>query len=92
MASAKGTKGWLAMIATKVGKLVVEAEETQRSLPGKVKKAWVKRSLKDWLKKIDIPWIPDWLEGRIKAAVIDALIDFVCALLSDKKATSAFAK
>jgi len=92
MASSKGLKGWFGAVATVVGELVVEAEETQVSLPGKLKKAWVKKSLKGLMKTIDIPWVPEWLEGRIEAAVIDALIDFACALLSDQKATKAFAK
>jgi len=92
MASSKGTKSWLQTIATNVGELVVEAEVTQGGAPGFVKKAWVKKALKGVLKQIDIPYIPEWLEGRIEAMIVDGLIDFVCALLSDKKATKAFAK
>ena len=92
MASSKGAKPWLVAIATTVGELVVEAEETLPGVPGADKKAWVKKSLKGLLKTIDIPYVPEFIEGRIEAALVDGLIDFVCALLSDKKATKAFAK
>lgn len=90
MASSKGTKGWFETIAHAVGELVVEAEMTQKCMRGADKKRWVKDELKGLLKHIDIPYVPEWLEPRIEAAVVDCLIDFTCALLNDKEAIEAF--
>lgn len=47
---------------------------------GVAKKAWVRTTLLDAARALDIPNVPDWIENPAKTALIDFLIEVVWGL------------
>jgi len=62
--------------------VVGHAEHKTRLKDGKAKKAYVKRVLHALIRNVDIPFVPDWLEGLIYRRLIDALIDVLVELFN----------